>query len=670
MLHSIPRALAAAALGALAGAACLVGASAWSPGLTFDMDRALPAYASGFHPPERDGQDTFAWTSARAAITLAGLDRRVPWTCAVRFRGARAADARQPDVVLAVDGAVVGTWRAANAFRVAEVAVPTSPATPGLTLTLTSTETFVPGAADTRTLGVQIDRLSCTPASGVAVPPRAALGAAAASAALLGAGFALAGITAASAIGAAVLMAAGQAYIVTRWGAQFGPFLTTMIGLAFWMAAAMAGLSALLGLLRREPLRNTAKFVVTCSAGTLYLQLLALLHPSKAVIDALFHAHRFDQVLAGNFYFTQLSTSATPFPYAIGLYLFAAPWALLTDNHLALLRVVVSAAEIVAGALLYLMVVRGWGNRLVGAVAVALFSLAPLTYGLVGSANLTNVFGQAVSIAAVAVVVLSAERLRATAPLAGVVLLVAFGLICHVSTLVLLPATLVAIAALYSRFGTEPLRSASKRILLATIAAAVVATVVYWGHFGDVYMRQIRAPPRSRDRRRARRSAGRAGRSLCRRRATRGARSWADRAVAADARHPGAGPDGGQPRLADRPARAGGVVEADRRWRPRSARAGHRRLGTRVRGLRRVQRGLARQRHLPAGRVRVHRPRGTCGAAGRGAAGRARRRLGVARGNGAARGVGRAAARSRRDGHPRLGRLARVGVRLWRYLAA
>ena len=497
MLHSIPRAFAAAALGALAGAACLVGASAWSPAVTFEMDRALPAYASGFHPPERAGQDTFAWTSERAEVRLAGLDRRVPWTCSVRFRGARAADMRQPDVVLAIDGAAVGTWHAANEFRVADIAVPVSPATPGLTLTLTSTETFVPGGADTRTLGVQVDRLSCAPASGVAVPPRAALGAVAASAALLGAGFALTGITAASAIGAAVLMAAGQAHIVTRWGAQFGPYPTTAISLAFWIAVAVVAVTALLGLMRRKPIRNTAKFVVTCSAGTLYLQLLALLHPSKPVIDALFHAHRFDEVLAGNLYFTQLSTSATPFPYAIGLYLFAAPWALLTDNHVALLRVVVSAAEIVVGALLYLMVVRAWGNRLVGAVSVALFSLVPLTYGLVGSANLTNVFGQAVSIAAVAVVVLSAERLRATIPFAGVVLLIAFGLICHVSTLVLLPATLVALAALCYRFGIEPLRSSSGRILLATVAAAIVATVVYWGHFGDVYARQferLRAP--------------------------------------------------------------------------------------------------------------------------------------------------------------------------------
>ena len=497
MLHSIPRALAAAALGALAGAACLVAASAWSPDVTFEMDRAMPAYAVGFHPPERDGQDTFAWTSDRAEVGLSGLDRRVPWKCSVRFRGARAADARQPEVVLAVDGADVGVWRAANEFRLAEVAVPALATSHGLTFTLKVSDTFVPGGEDGRRLGVQVDRLSCAPASGVTVPPRTALGAAGASAGLLGAGFALTGITPASAIGAAALMAAGQAHVITRWGAQFGTYPVTMIALAFWIAITMAGAVWLLERLTGRPLRNTAKFAVTCSAGTLYFQLLALLHPSKPVIDALFHAHRFDEVLAGHLYFTQLSTSATPFPYAIGLYLFAAPWALLTDNHVALLRVVVSVSEAVAGAMLYPLVVRSWGNRLVGAVSVALFSLVPLTYGLVGSANLTNVFGQAVSITAVATVVLAAERLRATAPFVAVVALVAFGLICHVSTVVLLPATLVALAVLIHWFGAEPLRSTARRILIATLAAAAVAIVVYWGHFGDVYARQIermRAP--------------------------------------------------------------------------------------------------------------------------------------------------------------------------------
>jgi len=197
---------------------------------------------------------------------------------------------------------------------------------------------------------------------------------------------------------------------------------------------------------RRERLRNTARFAIAFSAGALYLQLLALLNPSKPLVDALFHAHRFEYVLAGRFYFTQLSTSATPFPYAIGLYLFAAPWAFLTGNHVALLRVIVSAAEVMAGALLYVMVVRAWGQRLVGAVAVALFSLVPVSYGIIGNANMTNAFGQAVSIVTIALVTVLAERLRRVGPFVGVVLLATLGLMCHVSTVVLLTSTLLTIA--------------------------------------------------------------------------------------------------------------------------------------------------------------------------------------------------------------------------------
>jgi hypothetical protein len=264
-----------------------------------------------------------------------------------------------------------------------------------------------------------------------------------------------------------------------------------VVYLALWVACVTAVLVGFLEFSRKERLSNPARWAIVLSAGTLYLQLVALLHPSKAVVDALFHAHRLDDVLAGRLYFTQLSTSATPFPYAIGLYLFAAPWAFLTTNHVALLRVVVSAAEIVAGALLYPLVVRVWGNRLVGAVAVALFSLVPASYGIIGNANLTNAFGQAVSVAAVAVVVLSAERLRQAGPFMGVGLLVTLGLMCHVSTVVLLTSTLVAVAALFQGFGAQSLRASARSILLITIVALLASTLLYWGHFSAVYSAQF-----------------------------------------------------------------------------------------------------------------------------------------------------------------------------------
>jgi hypothetical protein len=209
-------------------------------------------------------------------------------------------------------------------------------------------------------------------------------------------------------------------------------------------------------------------------------------------VDALFHAHRFDGVLAGRFYFTQLSTSATPFPYAIGLYLFAAPWSWMTDDHVTLLRIVVVAADVLASALLYVLIVRAWGDRLAGAVAIALSSLVPLWYLIVGSANLTNAFGQSVSTVTIVAAVIWAKRRGWAGRLVGLTLLATLGLLCHVSTFALLLTMLVAVAFLYWWKGGPLLRPAARSVLMAALAATVLSTALYWGHFGPLQRRGSR----------------------------------------------------------------------------------------------------------------------------------------------------------------------------------
>ncbi len=490
-MHLLPRVVAVALLGALAGAACLVGVAAWHPAVTFGMDRDLPRYATGFYPVERSGPDAFSWTGERAEVVLAGLDRRVPWTCEVRFRGARPSEDQQPELLLAVDGLHVGTWRATNDFQDVRVEAPPSPAKPGLTLSLTSSRVYEPGPSDPRRLGVQVEHLRCAPSSGLGLPPRRALGAAAASAALMGAGFAFTGIVASSAVGGAALMAIGQAFVLISGGGLYGPYPESAIRLAFFIALGSVLVALPLHFRSRERLRNTARFVITFSAGALYLQLLALLHPAKPLIDAVFHAHRFEAVLAGHLYFTQLSTSATPFPYAIGLYLFSVPWAFLTANHVALLRVVVSTLEVVAGGLLYAAVVKTWGNRLTGAIAAALFTLVPVLYEIIGNANLTNAFGQAVSVITMTTLAMQAERLRRRTVFAGLAVLATLGLISHISTLVLLTSALLVAAVLFRRFGGQALRGAGRATLLLTLTALIASTLIYWGHFGDVYLVQF-----------------------------------------------------------------------------------------------------------------------------------------------------------------------------------
>ena len=93
--------------------------------------------------------------------------------------------------------------------------------------------------------------------------------------------------------------------------------------------------------------------------------------------DALFHAHRFRTVVEGNFYFTSIAPGNYQFPYAPGLYVAAMPFAAMVaraTGDMTLLRLFIVVADAVAGGLLYVLVVRAWGDRL--AAAIALFAIS------------------------------------------------------------------------------------------------------------------------------------------------------------------------------------------------------------------------------------------------------------------------------------------------------
>ena len=139
------------------------------------------------------------------------------------------------------------------------------------------------------------------------------------------------------------------------------------------------------------------------TAAAFLLELLVLLHPDMPIGDALFHAHRFQDVLAGRYYFTSVAPGNYQFPYAPGLLVFAIPFAGLVRRGVAdmtLLRTIVCSADALAGLLLYAMAVRVRGDWLAGALAVALYHLIPLGFGVVVVGNLTNAFAQSISVAA------------------------------------------------------------------------------------------------------------------------------------------------------------------------------------------------------------------------------------------------------------------------------
>lgn len=488
------RALSVAALGALAGAACMALAFVQHPAFTLEMDRDLPRNVSGIYPPElMPGGESFAWTGGNAKVSLPGLDRRVPWQCTARLRAGRSAPLTMPAVTLGVDGVGAVTQEITNTFENVTAPVPQFTGRDGLVFTISVSSTFVPGPGDARELGVQVDRIECRPAAGqLALPPRRAYVSGMLAGAIFGAAFGAIGITAGSAALAIVVLTLAQAFPLAAAPSPYVPYVDRAPWLAFWIAAAMLAIITLFDRMRRERLRQTARFVIAFAAAALYLKLLALLHPATPLVDAVFQAHRLEWVLGGRYFFTQPMPGGVQFPYAIGLYVFAAPWAALTRDHVTLLRLIVCASECVSGALLYAVVVRTWGDRLAGAFAAALSTAIPIAYWVVGNGNLTNAFGQSIALIAVALVILFArDRVRA-AHVAAWTALTALALLSHVSTFALLGATMGIVMVLFWGLGGPPLRRTAAALALTIVLAASFSIGVYYRHFGDVYVAALK----------------------------------------------------------------------------------------------------------------------------------------------------------------------------------
>jgi hypothetical protein len=217
------------------------------------------------------------------------------------------------------------------------------------------------------------------------------------------------------------------------------------------------------------------------------LGLEGLLHPGKAFVDAVFHAHKLDTVLAGQYFFTQPMPSGVEFPYAIGLYVTAAPWAGLTRDHVLLLRVVVAVAHVLAALALYPVVRRHWPSPGGAAIAVGAYLLAPLPFVVIGNANQTYAFGQSIATIALASAMSWSLGWRRPVAVAGLVGLLSLGLLSHVGLIPLLGGLVGACGVAIAWRGAGDERRVGWVILVATAIATVLAVGLYYRHFGDAF---------------------------------------------------------------------------------------------------------------------------------------------------------------------------------------
>lgn len=487
MARSFVDAAAAAVLGALVGAGCLALVYRSAPGVSLPLDRPVPRVLAGVYGVERSGELTFLWTGPQATVSLPGLDRRVTWRCAVRLRGGRAAGVTQPTVAIDVDGAPGARVMATNLFEDVAIDVPPRPGQDGLALTIASAPTFVPGPGDRRELGVQVDHIACAPTDGIAWPPRRALVVVATAAATFAVALVVLGAPLWLALAAATAVACAQALAIATGPALYTRHLDRLPWLASLATVAAVAMAGAIAWRTGRKARPEARFVLAYSSVALYLLLLALLHPSKALVDAQFHAHRLEWVHSGRYFFTQPMPDGVAFPYAIALYVVSLPWMALTRDHVALLRIVVCTAHVLAGLLLYVAIVRRWQDRLAGALAVVLWSLVPQWFVVVGNANLTAAFAQSAATATLLTAAILALGSRDLLHVGALFLVTSVAFLSHVGTFPLLLVTLWLLAISCWWLGGDTERAPARWIAVTAVAAAIFSVVAYYGQFVDVY---------------------------------------------------------------------------------------------------------------------------------------------------------------------------------------
>lgn len=490
ILSRAARAVVVALVVAAAAALVALAAARLRGPLVVDMNGELPRRVmAGFYPPERAGELTFAWTAGRADLVLAGLARDRAWSCSARLRSARSTT---PRLEILVDGLPVASREAPRDFEDVEFAIGPRASRSDTRLTFAVSHTIVP-PQDPRPLGVQVDRISCAPTAGARLPlPSSARVAATLVPAVFAAAAVLCGAAPVAALILGVIVALTEILPLSVGIAAFTPFARTMLLLGVWLPGLALVLTKLVETIRRRAVTPFAAVFAAAAAAALYLQLLGLLHPSKPPIDVVFQAHRFDGVLAGNYFFTQPMPGGVSFPYAIGLYLFAAPWARLTADHATLLRIVVCASDAISYLLLFWLVMRVWHDRVAAAAALTLAFTLPIAFEVIGNANLTNEFGHAASTATLAI---AAALPGSRHPRLHALLLTAvctLALVSHVSTFALLAATLVALAVLERWAGGPELRRSARTLLIVTVASAALAFAGYYGRFMDVYKDALR----------------------------------------------------------------------------------------------------------------------------------------------------------------------------------
>lgn len=454
--------------------------------LPFDLDRELPAsIATGFYAPEQapDGM-TFAWTATTATIRLEKIDRHVPWVVRIRFgRGGRPSNAPQATAVFSIDGVERARAVAPPRLSGLELEAPAAQGR-GLTLSIGTDRTFVPGPHDTRALGVVIDEIDIE-ARGAPYPPSGVTLATAIAGGALG--LCLGGIGL-PALATSLMLTAGavlNGWLMRMGSAVYQPPSEAAARTAVGFALVMVVVWAIASRVRRRQPSLSARLAVAATMLFGCAKILLILHPDMPVGDTIFHVNRLKRVLQASYYFTSAAPGGE-FPYPIALYVLASWVRWSTDDWGTLLRTMAALGDACAGFALWAGVTAAWRAPGLAFVALVLYHLTPAGFQVLGTAYLTNAFGQSMAVCALAALVALPNRPSPGLLIAALIAtLVAF--LSHFSTFLILAGILAFTAGLYAVAGDAAAKRSVRLVSIVAGCALVGSIALFYGHFGESY---------------------------------------------------------------------------------------------------------------------------------------------------------------------------------------
>ncbi len=444
---------------------------------------------SGFYPAELENDHSFSWMGAAGRIRLPRLDRSAAWRLSLHVQPA-AVD-RPVELTATVDGLALPAWKLLPGPQQIDIDLPPRPIGRAV-ITLSVSQTMVPGGNDVRPLGMRVGSIRLDAADGRFRMPGESWRDAVVIGVALGVAIML--TIGAGPLALAVAAAAGGwlGFLLVRDGSLLGPYADHVQVIAL-VAAALAALVALLTRPARAELwspRIAAGVVIIVSVCKLAL----FFHPMVNVGDSIFHVHRAQVVQQGEYFFTSITPKPFfEFPYPPGLYVAVAPlWRTFPTEmeHVRLLRAAVIAAEGLLALAIYGLVMANWKDRLTAFLACALTLLVPVGFYTICTSNLTNSMAQSLFGTGMAALLCAHTRRGMLAAAAGAALLAA-AFLSHFSTFSIGVPLVFVCAVAVSRGGAGAARRTAIALALALAIAATASVAVYYSHFMPVYRQTL-----------------------------------------------------------------------------------------------------------------------------------------------------------------------------------